>query len=262
MKIENENIYVQVKYSDLACDPKNIERYFFGFGGELYFSSGEIYDHDHKIAGEIKSFVKSKNLALRLHAPIIEIDYSELRDIKPYIHSTYDRVIDICRALSIKSIVAHAEFNYRINFSVKRQLDAAVLLWRELCDKCETKLIDLNMENHNELFADDLVALAKKIDSKHFGLCFDVGHINAFSNSSPDEWIESCPGHLLKEAHLADNMGDDDTHLPLGEGTIDIKNFVKSCIELNRDSVFVLEPRNVEETERSLLFLRREGIID
>ena len=75
-------------------------------------------------------------------------------------------------------------------------------------------------------------------------------------------WLGKYPAGSIKEVHLADNKGDDDTHLPLGEGTIDFVDFFKIFTARNEDCVFILEPRNLNEAVKSISFLRKGGFIE
>ena len=261
MKIKKENFLIQVKYSDLLSDPGNIDRYFLGFGGELYFSTEEIANCDSRIIDEIKTFIKKNSLPLNLHAPIPDIDYSKPKDTASLMRSLYEKVITLCKDLNVNSIVAHAELNYNIDFPIDEQLKNAVDLWGILCGECAANKIAINVENHCEIKPDHLIELRRKIGSRNFGLCIDVGHCNAYGRLNIEGWLREYPVGSIREIHLADNVGDDDTHLPLGRGNIDLEAFFKHFAKRDEKAIFVLEPRNVEEAEESLAFLKKKGFL-
>lgn len=250
-----------MKYADLLSGTEKTEKYFFGFGGELYLSAEEISDYEPKLIQEIKSFAKNNRLPLRLHAPIAEIDYSQVRDTVSYMQALYRKVIQLCQVLDINHIVAHAELNYHADFPIGKQFENASLLWPALCGELKINNIHINIENHFEAVPDYLIKLAEKIASHYFGMCVDIGHCNAFSNLNIKEWLGKYHIGSIKEVHLADNKGDGDTHLPLGDGDIDFVNFFEVLSKRKEKPVFVLEPRNISDARKSLLFLRKSGVL-
>jgi len=255
MKLDKENFLVQVKYSDLASDA-DMGRYFPGFGGELYLNAAEISNYDPALIKGIKAFVKRNRFPLRLHAPITDIDYSRIHPAISGMQSLYNRVFKLCRCLDIHSVVAHAEF------PVKKQFKNAVSLWRVISAGLSVHDIGLNIENHCEAEPDSLIGLMKEVDSPYFGMCVDIGHSNAFGKTGMEAWLEKYPAGSIREAHLADNAGDDDTHLPLGKGNIDFEAFFRALEARGDACTFVLEPRDVGETEKSLSFLRKAGLLE
>lgn len=261
MKIKKENFLIQTKYSDLVLDAGNVDRYFLGFGGELYLSAEEINNYDSRIIGGIKDFTQKNHLPLRLHGPIAKIDYSQIQSTIPLMQSLYANTIKLCKILGINHIVTHAEFDYSIDFPVNKQLENAVSLWHVLCDDLSVNNIYINIENHCEIKPDHLIMLLEKINSPHFGMCVDIGHFNAFSDLGTKKCLAKYPIGSIKEVHLADNEGDDDTHLSLGEGNIDFASFFKILEKRSEDCVFILEPRNIAEAKKSLSFLRKEGFL-
>lgn len=261
MKIEKDNFLIQVKYSDLLSDPDNIEKHFFGFGGEIYLSVEEMTSCNPQIIGRVKSFTERDTLSLRLHAPVSEIDYSKPQKTTYDIKSLYNKVFALCDMLNINSIVTHAEFNYETSFTMDGQLEEAFSLWGAVCGRCSARSIYLNIENHYEKDPNHLVALAKKINLPYFGICVDAGHINTYSDLSIKEWIEKLPAGSIKEVHLADNKGDGDTHLPLGDGNIDFLPLFEILEKRNEKCVFVLEPRYPDEVQKSISFLIKEGFL-
>ncbi len=57
----------------------------------------------------------------------------------------------------------------------------------------------------------------------HFvGLCLDVGHAQAFNNTSLRQWWDAFSPYLA-EMHLHDNPGFDDLHQAIGSGVVDFR---------------------------------------
>lgn len=262
MKIGRKDFLIQVRYADLLSDKGSIDKYFLGFGGELYLSTEELESYDTRLINNIKSFTKANHLPLRLHGPIPEIDYSRIQDTISRAKPLYEKVREFCKEMGINSVVAHAEFNYHTDFPIDKQLENAVSLWSVLCNELSRANIYINIENHCETEPDCLIGLMEKVNSPYLGMCVDIGHTNAFSELGIKKWLKKYPIGSIKELHLADNEGDGDTHLALGEGNIDFANFFKTFAGRGENPVFVLEPRNLGEAEKSLSFLRKAGLIE
>ena len=270
MKIERQNFLIQVKYSDLLSDAGNLDpstgsgfhKYFLGFGAELYLTAAEIANYDSRITDGIKSFAGKNHLPLRLHAPLTQIDYSQIRNATLHMQLLYGRIFKLCALLGVNSVVAHAEFDYKSVIPIDTQFENAVRLWGVLCGESGANGIHINIENHCESEPDRLIMLMKRVDSPYLGMCVDTGHFNAFSNFTAERWLLKYPRGSVKEVHLADNKGDDDTHLPLGDGNIDFADFFETFGKRGeRTCVFVLEPRNSTEARKSLSFLEKLEVL-
>jgi len=238
MYLTKQNLLTQVKYANLLESEERLEERFLGFGAELYFKPREIGQYNTGITKRILEFVKKNHLPLQLHAPIAPLDCD-----------LYEKVTHLSKELDIRTVVAHAEAS------------EDVFLWKEISNLLARNSISLNLENHNESNPDPIISLYKNIGLKTVGLCVDPGHVNAFGKIGILEWIGKYPGGSLKEVHLADNLGDDDTHLPLGEGNIDIKALFETLEKRSENITFVLEPKSLAGARHSLEFLRNNKLL-
>ncbi len=86
--------------------------------------------------------------------------------------------------------------------------------------------------------------------------CFDVGHAN--TTGTIDEFLKK--KERFANIHIHDNMGKEDEHLPIGEGTIDWK---KVLSELNGyGGNFVLEQdKGMGDALKSLEYLRSQALL-
>jgi len=87
---------------------------------------------------------------------------------------------------------------------------------------------------------------AEKISSDIIGINLDIGHINVFKSYinpktgqpySDKDIVEmaKAAGDYLKRYHLNDNMGNKDSHLPLGQGNAPIKEVYDAMMEKGLD---------------------------
>lgn len=88
---------------------------------------------------------------------------------------------------------------------------------------------------------EEVVAVIKKVDRENVKMCFDTGHVAAFSRSlTAHEEIKKCHG-LIKVLHVHDNYGGADQHNFPGMGMIEWKKVLASLKEAGFDGVFSLE---------------------
>jgi len=93
------------------------------------------------------------------------------------------------------------------------------------------------------------IALLEALGDYPCGFCLDVGHAHAFSGLAPRAWVQRL-GPRIVHLHVHDNSGDDDRHLPPGEGSIDFAQlyaaFLRHCpravlsLELESDAQSIL----------------------
>jgi len=95
-------------------------------------------------------------------------------------------------------------------------------------------------ESHNELGGtpDEMLAILRAVDSKAVRFCLDYGH--SHMNSNTLEFLEKL-APLLYYTHVADNHGENDEHLPMGEGTVDWPAVFRATRETGFPARFVIE---------------------
>jgi len=239
MKLTRKNFLIQAKYADLRESASELEEFFLGFGAELYISKSQIVEYDRALLKRVQGLMRKKHLPLQIHAPIAPLE-----------RALYEKVALLSKDLKVAKVVAHAEAS------------DSVSLWKEMLLLLREYGISVNIENHAEEYPDSIVGLYKKINSKTTALCLDPGHVNAFGKIGILEWLQKYPSGSLREVHLADNKGDDDTHLALGKGNIDIKAFFRALENRKEKITFVLEPKEREGAKESILFLRKNGFLE
>jgi len=100
----------------------------------------------------------------------------------------------------------------------------------------------------------------RDIGSESLKMCFDTGHANMFEGSVGDMLREV--SDLVKILHLHDNLGDEDSHLPLYEGNIDWADFAEALFDIGFDGPVSLECSPVRDVDFETLskeeILKRE----
>lgn len=131
-----------------------------------------------------------------------------------------------------------------------------ILGLQEICDhaaELDMVVAVENMVNIGALFGrtpEELVGIIENVDRDNLGFVFDVGHAN--TNGNVDQFLKL--KDLMIHAHLHDNMGRRDEHLPVGTGTVDWQVVIDRLSGYG--GRFVTESRSLEEGEQSLKTLK------
>lgn len=129
----------------------------------------------------------------------------------------------------------------------------------------EAARVNLLLENHysfdyrglNELGGEpgDFLEVFGRIDSPNLGFCLDYGHSHMCGNTA--EFIRALSPRL-EYAHLADNFGEEDTHLPFGEGSVDWSAALEQTLNTGFRGPFIVEyPATAETVSRFRDFLQK-----
>ena len=111
----------------------------------------------------------------------------------------------------------------------------------------------------------DFLEAFSSVKSPNLGFCLDYGHSHMCGNTA--EFIRELSPYL-RYTHLADNFGDEDAHLPFGEGSVDWADVLEKTLSAGFGGPFIVEyPASAETAGRfkSLLgeiILRRERCRD
>ena len=108
-----------------------------------------------------------------------------------------------------------------------------------------------NMPAFESMIYQDMNRLNETLVEYDMGMTLDIGHAH-HSGISPDEmYFDS-----IKHIHMHDNMGDDDTHLPLGEGNIQFKDIITTFDKKNYDGIYMIEVNTKDSIKKSLEYLK------
>lgn len=156
----------------------------------------------------------------------------------------------IARKLRCKGVIFHTNYETWIKSKAYKDcwINESCKVYKQLLN--EFNDIDIYVEN---MFDDDpymLKELANKLkDEQNFGICLDVGHAY-ISNTSLDVWFKELMP-FIKHIHFNDNDKYNDSHLPIGKGSIDYKYVINMISKMDDVSV-LLEMNNYEDVIISL----------
>lgn len=127
------------------------------------------------------------------------------------------QALPLVEALQIRHLVLH--HGYVPHTTPAREWVAqAAAFWREVLALLPPRTC-VHLENYLEASPEVILRVIEAVGDPRLGHCLDIGHAHAFSRTPVVEWIRSA-GSRISYAHLHDNDGGADQHLPLGQGTI------------------------------------------
>jgi len=212
-------------YVNLAFRHMNAEELDFlsiqNLQPELYFSGDDIDRISAADFETLRKDISARGFRPVWHAPFYDLNVGAH---DPKIRTlSLERLlwaVDTAKSFGAAQIVVHPGFGpFVFGKNFPHWFDRAKPQVDKLVDHARSAGIRLAFENIYDSTPDDLVALVEPYPETVAGICFDTGHFNLFSQVSLKHWLEKL-GARLFELHLHDNLGSDDDHIAVGDGTV------------------------------------------
>jgi|WetSurMetagenome_2_1015567.scaffolds.fasta_scaffold157037_3 sugar phosphate isomerase/epimerase len=220
---------------------------------EIGFAAKDLDDASPAELKAVAARLKKRGCALSLHGPFWDLcPGSQDKLIRQVTYLRLQQFIDVVAILEPVQVVCHTGYDpYHHRGNMDSWLDRSSDIWTPLVKRVEGYGVPLLLENvweHDPLF---IVELLKRMGSNWFGFCLDVGHQNSFSKTSLATWLGST-ADFLKEIHLHDNDGSEDSHLPIGQGNIDFIFLFQFLRQRGLKPLLTLEPHQENHLHESL----------
>lgn len=223
----------------------------YGLGMEIaeYSTAWNMDEH----FPETDQVVQKKILGIPhriLHAP-----YSELfpcaidPKARQLARERYRQAIQLAKGCHAEKVVIHGGYHPRLYYP-EWYVEQSIAFWKAFLE--EDPGVEIVLENVLEEEPEWMLDILKGVDDSRLGLCLDVGHVNAYSKRSPLDWLETCSSRI-RHFHIHNNDGTWDTHSPLPQGSIPIKQFLDRAGLLCPDATFTLELMEAESSVHWLL---------
>ena len=189
-----------------------------------------------------------------LHAPTNElfpcaVD-EKARELAAY---RYRQAMELAKQYGAEKIVIHGGYTPWFYYPVW-YVSQSIAFWKEFLQ--ENPDVNIVLENVLETQPDMIVDILEGVNDPRLRMCFDVGHINAYSYVPIMDWLEACApwiGHI----YINNNDGKEDGHRGLQDGNIPVKEILRRVDTLCPDATITLE---VTEAKSSLEWFREERI--
>lgn len=202
--------------------------------------------------------LESYNLKYSIHAPFMDVNIASLQD-QSRLNSIAQikKSVDLANEIDADAVVVHpGTISFLPNkFFRKEVYEFANKSIKEIGDYAKDLGVLAtveNMPNFNTMIYQNMPDLNKVLEENEMYMTLDIGHAN-HAGYSPDEMIFDS----IKHIHIHDNFGDDDSHLPLGEGSIDLKYIVNTLESKNYDGIYILEVNDYDSIKKSNEYMKK-----
>jgi len=196
--------------------------------------------------------LSAEGLNTTIHAPFMDLNPGALDiTIRDATRKRFQQVFQAADVLKPRVIVFHPGFD-ELRYGSNRLdwLKNSIDFWQEFIPSARNVGCIIGVENIFEKEPSTLKMLIEAIDDPCLRHCFDVGHWNMFTTVRMEEWFAEL-GPYIAEAHIHDNHGRADEHLPPGEGRIDFDLLFGLLSHYAPDAVCTLEAHTIERLERA-----------
>ena len=202
--------------------------------------------------------LESYSLKYSIHAPFMDVniaspqDQSRLNSIAQIKSS-----IDLANEINAEAVVVHTGLiSFLANKYFKKEVyEFANQSIKEIGDYAKNLGVMAtieNMPNFEPMIYQNIADLNQLLVENEMHMTLDIGHANHVGYA-PDEMIFDS----IKHVHVHDNLGDDDSHLPLGEGSIDLKYIINTLESKNYDGIYILEVNDYDSIKKSYEYMKK-----
>ena len=200
--------------------------------------------------------LSSYNLEYTIHAPFMDMNIAALGSkIRAVCMELVRDSVDLANEIDAKVVVVHPgviPFLLRNNpEKIYEIADASIEeIGRYSKDLGVNTTIE-NMPNFEAMLYQDMARLNDTLVNLDMGMTFDIGHAHHCGIPVSEMYFDS-----IKHIHAHDNMGDDDSHLALGEGNIPLKELINTFEKKNYDGIYMIEVNDKDSIKKSFEFLK------
>jgi sugar phosphate isomerase/epimerase len=162
------------------------------------------------------------------------------------------RYLPVFRPVTVVCHLGYEARHYR--WDQERWLARSAATWKELAALAAPYGVAVMLENVHETEPELFLEVLGRVGAPNLQVCFDVGHLMAFSTGDFPRWLEIL-APVIGQLHLHDNLGDHDTHLALGGGRVPIKETLDYLARQGHRPLITLEPHQEGSLEPSLEYL-------
>ena len=202
--------------------------------------------------------LESYNLKYSIHSPFMDVNIAALQD-KSRLNSIQQikDSIDLANEIGAEAVVVHpglAPFlaNKYFPDKVYERSNESIRELGEYSKDLGVLTTIENMPTFDGMIYQNLEDLDELLVSLDMSMTLDIGHANHVRYPADAMYFDS-----IKHIHCHDNFGDDDAHLALGEGSIDLKYIINTLEEKNYDGIYIIEVNDYDSIKKSYEYMKR-----
>lgn len=224
-------------------------------------------EKSNRLIIEYKNALANFNGGKSLHAPFWDLNLGTKNPmIKEATMKAFNYAYKVAKELGCTEIVVHNGFVPNTSY-YQGWVNNATEFWKEFfADKDYS--ITMMIENQCEEDSEVLKMEIDSVNDPRLKVCLDIGHAHANSNMSVENWIVTL-GDRIGYLHLHNNHGkqigrpsyENDEHLGLAQGTIDIENVLSLLEQYCPNAIWNIECK-LEYIEKSVETIKGMGYLD
>jgi sugar phosphate isomerase/epimerase len=253
--MKRDDLFVQIPYPQLAWYLWLIR--LGRVNVETFVNHRTLDSYRVEEVERLRARLDKCRIARNIHGPILNA-YSE--GFEAFV-SYWRKALEFAARLGAGALVMHAERERTPSRSTDEWVRGMLGPLKEIVSIAEHNGVTVLLENHYERRAEAIVRLLGQVNSVRLGACFDIGHFHAFGDKRPIEFLDDYPQGTIREVHLSDNRGDNDSHLALGDGNVDFPRFFDEIDRRGMSPVYVIEAKDAWGALKGMRYLRRIGEI-
>jgi sugar phosphate isomerase/epimerase len=190
-----------------------------------------------------------------IHAPYMDLSPGAIDPgVRKITVKRFNDIFSFAEILKPVVVVFHSGYEkWKYGKKVDIWLEQSIKTWKPIAKRAEDAGIKIAIENIFEDEPSNLRMLVDEINSKNFGLCFDTGHFNLFTNLDLNEWLAMIKNSIF-ELHLHDNKKTEDSHSAIGDGNFDFNTLFKEVKGM--DIIYTIEAHTVGDVKKSMSWLQ------
>lgn len=207
---------------------------------------------------ELKEIASTREVRYAVHAPFSSINLAESDSrLRNMFVRFMKKSLKRAHELEAKTWVLHSgRFTPFTYFCPEKAWEAHARSLLELSKEARDLGIRIAVENmpgRYELFnsVENGRRLLEDVQSEYVGFCFDIGHANLLGGV--DRFLIGFPNEIF-HIHVHDNNGEGDSHVALGQGNINWRNFFSLLKEVGYDRWIVFENYELSDVKEGIDF--------
>lgn len=262
MSEQNPEIHVNIAFKYMRTEDFE----FLGLQSlhpELYFSGDDADAVTVEKADQIKEELVRRSFSPTFHAPFYDLNPGAHDSrIRQVVKERYLWALEQGRKFGARHVILHPGYGPWV---LKKDFSSWLTRARPVLDPVVERAKELGLKIAFENIYDDswaeLAELISVYPAETVGVCFDVGHFNIFSEKPMAKWLEALGPRIL-ELHLHDNLGAEDLHIAIGDGSVKFSPLIQWLKGLEKMPVLGLEMEQKTHVIKSVSRLRQwfEGV--
>ncbi len=207
-----------------------------------------------KIEAEL---LESYNLKYSIHSPFMDVNIASLQERSRLNSITQIKSsIDLANEIDAETVVVHPGLMPFLARPFEDKVyETANESIKELGDYGKDLGITVAIENmptFEGMIYQSLERLDKLLRENEMFMTLDIGHANHVGYPAEAMYFDS-----IKHIHAHDNFGDDDSHLALGDGSIDLKHIINTFESNNYDGIYIIEVNDEDSIKKSYEYIKK-----